>query len=190
MPVKKKAKKKKKSTRAKSRHPAVRSSAKSSGKRELNVPMAEVQDLIDLLEARGLEEFELEREGFRIRIKRQGVAGAAVVVPNQPSAPPAAVSPAPAAEEPAGAAADELGNDVHIIKSPIVGTFYASARPDAPLFVQLGDKVTTGQTLCIIEAMKLMNEIEADVAGEIVKIFVENAHPVEYGEPLFAVRPG
>ncbi|MGA9145316.1 MAG: acetyl-CoA carboxylase biotin carboxyl carrier protein, partial [Candidatus Acidiferrales bacterium] len=86
----------------------------------------------------------------------------------------------------AGAARAE---DLHVVKSPIVGTFYSSASPEADPFVTVGAKVDSGQVLCIIEAMKLMNEIESDVAGEIVKAFVENGQPVEYGEPLFGIRP-
>ena len=79
---------------------------------------------------------------------------------------------------------------ISFIKSPLVGTLYAAPQPDAPPFVHLGDTVEVGQVLCVVEAMKLMNEIEADIAGEIARIFVENAQPVEYGEPLFAIRPG
>ena len=153
------------------------------------IPFEQVQALIDLLEERGLEEFELEREGLRIRVKRRGAA----------APPPVFENYLPAASEPAraeaaalapGAAEGELrGEDIHVVKSPIVGTFYASPRPDAPPFMKLGDTVAVGQVLCIIEAMKLMNEIEADVAGEVVRIYVENAQPVEYGESLFAIRP-
>ena len=80
-------------------------------------------------------------------------------------------------------------DDLHVIKSPIVGTFYAAPNPEAGPFVKVGDMVQAGQTVCIIEAMKLMNEIEAEISGEVVRILVENGHPVEYGEPLFAVRP-
>ena len=153
------------------------------------IPFEQVQALIDLLEERGLEEFELEREGLRIRVKRRGAAAPAPVFENYlaPSAEPARVEPAPPA---AAVAEGELrSEDLHIIKSPIVGTFYAAPRPDAPSFVQPGDEVAVGQVLCIIEAMKLMNEIEADAAGEIVRVYVENAQPVEYGESLFAIRP-
>jgi acetyl-CoA carboxylase biotin carboxyl carrier protein len=145
------------------------------------IPFEQIQALIDLLEERGLEEFELEREGVRIRIKRRG-APAPVFVPAAGNSP-AREAPAAAAEVPAEA------EDLHVVKSPIVGTFYAAPRPDAPPFVKLGDAVEVGQVLCIIEAMKLMNEIEADVAGEVVRIYVENAQPVEYGESLFALRP-
>ncbi len=153
------------------------------------IPFEQVQALIDLLEERGLEEFELEREGLRIRVKRRGASAPPPVFENYL---PAASEPAraEAALPAAGAAEGELrGEDIHVVKSPIVGTFYASPRPDAPPFIKLGDEVAVGQVLCIIEAMKLMNEIEADVAGEVVRIYVENAQPVEYGESLFAIRP-
>ncbi len=153
------------------------------------IPFEQIQALIDLLEERGLEEFELEREGVRIRIKRRG---AAAPPPVFESYSPAAGN-SPAAEASAGAlelpGEAEAREDVHVVKSPIVGTFYSCPRPDAPPFVKLGDTVDVGQVLCIIEAMKLMNEIEADVAGEVVRIYVENAQPVEYGESLFALRP-
>jgi acetyl-CoA carboxylase biotin carboxyl carrier protein len=118
------------------------------------------------------------------------MAQAAVPVPQSPAvlaAQSAVPAPAPSSAAPvplAAAAADE-----HIIKSPIVGTFYAGPSPEAGPFVCAGDKVEAGQTVCIIEAMKLMNEIEADVSGEIARVLVENGQPVEYGEPLFALRP-
>ncbi len=148
------------------------------------VPFEQIRALIDLLEERGLEEFELEREGVRIRIKRRGAAAPAPVFVS-----PAGNSPAPEIS-PAGAGLEAAGEDedVHVVRSPIVGTFYSGPRPDAPPFVKLGDTVDVGQVLCSIEAMKLMNEIEADVAGEIVRIYVENGQPVEYGEALFALR--
>ena len=164
---------------------------------DLGLDLDQVRTLIDLLEERGLEEFEIERAGLRIRIKRRGAHAAPAPVfesyitsaPN--SAPGAAAasrgaepSTATGAEAPAGL------DESHLVKSPIVGTFYASPRPDAPLFVRPGDFVEVGQVLCIIEAMKLMNEIEADAAGEIVRIYVENGQSVEYGEPLFAILPG
>ena len=150
------------------------------------VPFDEINALVDFLEARSLEEFELERSGLRIRIKRQGIPAAPA--PAMAAQPPPNPAPA-AAPADAGPPADDLGPDVHLIKSPIVGTYYSSLRPDAPPFVQAGDQVSVGQVLCIVEAMKLMNEIESDVAGEVVKIFGANAQPVEYGEPLFAIRP-
>lgn len=154
---------------------------------DAGIPFQQVRALIDLLEERGLEEFEMERGGIRIRIKRQSAATAAVAPASNPAAGPAAAT---GSARPEVAAEIEVpGEDVHIVRSPIVGTFYATPRPDAPPFVQVGDGVTVGQVLCIVEAMKLMNEIEADVAGEVTRIYVENAQPVEYNEPLFGIRP-
>ena len=155
---------------------------------DLGIPFDQIRALIDLLEERGLEEFELEREGVRIRIKRRGAPAAPAPVFASYAPPANNAAAAPASEAATSAAAEEGAGD-HLIKSPIVGTFYAAARPDAPPFVRLGDVVAVGQVLCIVEAMKLMNEIEADVAGEITRIYGENGQPVEYGEPLFAVRP-
>jgi acetyl-CoA carboxylase biotin carboxyl carrier protein len=166
------------------RKPADTDAAAKSGAVPDNfIPFEQIYALIDLLEERGLEEFELEREGMRIRIKRRGVAAPAPVFASPVSH---VLAPQVAATEPEAAAEAE---DVHVVKSPIVGTFYAAPRPDAPPFVKLGDTIDVGQVLCIIEAMKLMNEIEADVAGEIVRIHISNAQPVEYGEPLFSIRP-
>jgi len=171
-------------------------SAPEVSSNDLGLPLDQVRTLIDLLEERGLEEFELERAGLRIRIKRRGAPGAPPPVfesyisasPN--STPSAATARSPEAAAGAGVELPPGLEDAHLIKSPIVGTFYASSRPDAPPLVRLGDLVEVGQVLCIIEAMKLMNEIEADAAGEIVRIYVENGQAVEYGEPLFAILPG
>lgn len=157
------------------------------------LPLEQVNELIDLLEQRGLEEFELERPGVRIRIKRR-MAGSPAPVARvvdafanaaEPPSVPATAAPGVAPPLPAEERAE---GDLHVVKSPIVGTFYAAPAPDAGPFVKVGDFVEVGQVLCVIEAMKLMNEIEADVAGEIVRIYVENAQPVEYGESLFALR--
>ena len=158
----------------------------------------ELKELIEFLIEKDIAEFELERGDVKVRIKRGG-AGVMIAAPGDrtyvavPAPPPApavtAASPAPPASGPApaaGEAAEEAG--LHMIRSPIVGTFYEAPSPGAPPFVKVGDKVAAGQVLCIIEAMKLMNEIESDYAGEIVKRFVTNAQPVEYGQPLFAVR--
>lgn len=158
----------------------------------------QVRELIDLLEERGLEEFELERAGLRIRIKRRsgsipGPLPTATVLEAFPAAanasPPAQPATEAAPPELVETEEAQLREELHIVKSPIVGTFYAAPAPGAAPFVEVGDAVEVGQVLCIIEAMKLMNEIEADVAGEIVRIYVENGQPVEYGESLFAIRP-
>lgn len=161
----------------------------------------ELKELIEFLIEKDIAEFELERGDVKVRIKRAGaetnvptpilampqVSVAAPVIPAAaPAAPPvpeaAAPSPSAAPAEPA----EEPG--LHLIRSPIVGTFYESPSPGAPAFVKAGDTISVGQVLCIIEAMKLMNEIESDYAGEVVKRFVGNGQPVEYGQPLFAVR--
>lgn len=166
-----------------------RKEPKNSPKADLaagaGIPFDQVRALIDLLEERGLEEFELERAGVRIRIKRQGAAPAYASPASNPTVGVGLARSGAAAET--EVPGEEEG--IHIVRSPIVGTFYATARPDAPPFVRVGDAVTVGQVLCIIEAMKLMNEIEADMAGEITRIYVENAQPVEYNEPLFGIRP-
>ena len=153
----------------------------------------QVRQWIDLMDERGVEEFEFEKDGVRIRIRRRGGAAAPPPVFESYEPVPAQGEGPVRGEgrrgEPATAEVPLAGEDVHIVKSPIVGTFYAAPQAGAPPFVQLGDRVEVGQVLCIIEAMKLMNEIEADMAGEIVRIYEENGQPVEYGEPLFAIRP-
>ena len=167
-----------------------------------SVDLKEVERLLEFMQEHGLEEFEYERGGFHIRLKKPSGApqyvpapASAIASPAPPShtaaagqasssaatspppAAPAETSPAPSPEE-----------DLHVVKSPIVGTFYSAPAPEAPPFVTVGARVEVGQVLCIIEAMKLMNEIESEVAGEVARIFVDNAHPVEYGESLFAIR--
>jgi len=148
----------------------------------------EIRKLIALLEEKGLSVFELEVEGLKVKIGRNAPAPAAPAA--APAAPGPAATPAEqaaAAEARAHAAATALGH--HLIHSPMVGTFYRAPDPTSAPFVDIGDPVKKGQTLCIIEAMKLMNEIEADVDGTIVEIFVENAKPVEFGQKLFAILP-
>ena len=158
----------------------------------------EIKELIELLVEKDIAEFSMERGDVKLHIKRsdhtpQVVQVAAPTVPvampvtavTAPTVPPASPSPSETAK-PAPAADDDA--NLHIVKSPIVGTFYESASPGAPPFVAIGDTVKEGQVLCIIEAMKLMNEIEADASGEIAKRFVTNGSPVEYGMPLFGIR--
>jgi acetyl-CoA carboxylase biotin carboxyl carrier protein len=179
-----------------------------SGSPSRGVDLPEIEKLLDFMRKHGLEEFEYERQGFRIRLKKPSSPSYAcpsghapeIVVPSAPahashasfaaSSAGSGAAPAAATDSAQHAAADTSRHeDLHIVKSPIVGTFYVAAGPDADPFVTIGSKVETGQVLCIIEAMKLMNEIESDAAGEVVRIFVENGHPVEYGEALFGIRP-
>ena len=159
----------------------------------------ELKELIEFLIEKDVTEFELERGDVKVRIKRgpqgpgerdvQYVAVppvAAAPAEARASSPSSAPAASPSAPPPAEAAKEE---GLHAITSPIVGTFYEAPSPGSPPFVKPGDTVEVGQVLCIIEAMKLMNEIECDVAGEVVRRVVNNGQPVEYGQPLFEVRP-
>lgn len=174
--------------------------------------MDELRDLVQLIAEHGFTDFELEREGFRVRLRReltpqvinaQGAApasqpqamGAPATTAAEASTPAGASSAQgaqshaqpkhPGAEAEAAASADE---GLHIINSPIVGTFYRSPSPTADPFVRIGSHVEPDTTVCIIEAMKLMNEIQSETTGEVVKIYVENGQPVEYGQPLFGIK--
>ena len=149
----------------------------------------EIKELMEFIEASSFVEFQLEREGFKIKlVKRAAVANgqAGAASPALP-APAGTVLPA-ALEAPAARPAAVDTPDVHQVKSPIVGTFYRSGTPGSRPFVEVGDKVRKGQVLCIVEAMKLMNEIESDCEGEILEALVANGQPVEFGEPLFKIR--
>ncbi len=156
----------------------------------------ELKELIEFLKEKGIAEFELERGDVKVKVRWATSASAApdshyIPVAATPlpvmHAPPA---PPPLRPEPANAAPPAAPvEDLHVVRSPIVGTFYESPSPGAPPFVKPGDHVEVGQVLCIVEAMKLMNEIECDVAGEIVKKLVSNGQPIEYGQELFTVRP-
>ncbi len=160
----------------------------------------ELKELIEFLIEKDIAEFELERGDVKVRIKRGADALTAPVishitaVPSGAMPPPVAYAPPaghPPAAPPAPAVpAPEPQEELHIVKSPIVGTYYESPAPGAPPFIKPGDVVSAGQVLCIIEAMKLMNEIESDASGEIVKMLASNGKPVEYGQPLFAIRIG
>jgi acetyl-CoA carboxylase biotin carboxyl carrier protein len=149
----------------------------------------ELRALVDFLKENGIAEFYMERADWKVRIKFEGAAGTGSVDMAQlhrlmASAPAAA----PPVAAPASAAA-EVAETLHEVKSPIVGTFYESPSPGSPAFVKIGDMIEVGQVLCIVEAMKLMNEIESDVTGEVVKRIAASGQPVEYGQALFAIRP-
>jgi len=156
----------------------------------------QIKELIELVADRGLEGVEIDRSGFKVRIDGRSPTPVASSTPVL--AAPVVDSSPPPASEPAGAAASappesEQGASApdgsHVVACPIVGTFYASPNPESPAYVRVGDRVDKGQVLCIVEAMKLMNEIESDVSGVLVEVFPKNAQPVEFGEPLFAVQP-
>jgi acetyl-CoA carboxylase biotin carboxyl carrier protein len=158
----------------------------------------ELKELIEFLIEKDIAEFELERGDVKVRIKRgvEHVAPAPSAAPHfavhmsPTAAPEASSAPAvPVASVPSAAAAPPPEAGLHTVHSPIVGTFYECPSPGSPPFAKVGDIVEIGQVLCIVEAMKLMNEIEADVAGEIVKKLVANGQPIEYGQELFVIRP-
>ena len=155
----------------------------------------EIKQILDLVREHELAEFELEQEGVKLRVRKKGQEAPAVVVspahslsmPLVAAGPPAGGASSPAEANP-GEVADTEGVELAVVKSPIVGTFYRAPEPTAAAFVNVGDSVRKNQVLCLIEAMKLMNEITSEYDGEIVQIFVENGQPVQYGERLFAVR--
>ena len=156
----------------------------------------DLQELIEFLKKYQVAEFDLERGDIKIRLKfAQAVAPGASVADLArlaAAAPVAAPVAATQAAQPAAAPAPPADPDagLHIVKSPIVGTYYGSPSPGAPPFVSPGDRVEKGQVVCIVEAMKLMNEIEADASGEVVKCFISNGQPIEFGQPLFSIREG
>lgn len=153
----------------------------------------EIRDLIDFISGSGLDEVNIETEEFKISVKRasQQVTVSAPAPAAAAPAPTPVAAPAPAATTPAAAPAPAASNDANLItiKSPMIGTFYRSSNPESAPFASVGDSISTGDTVCIIEAMKLFNEIESEVSGKIVKVLVENAQPVEYDQPLFLVDP-
>ena len=163
--------------------------------------LKELKEILQILEEKEITEFELEQDGVKLRVvKTAASANHASAIPGLapliatvlPSTGSAAGSPPPSgvpSPEPAApVAAPEGDSGLAVVKSPIVGTFYRAADPNSPPFVEVGDRVRVGQVLCIIEAMKLMNEIEAEVAGEVVRVHRESAQPVQYGDALFTVR--
>jgi acetyl-CoA carboxylase biotin carboxyl carrier protein len=163
------------------------------------VDLVQVERVLDFMASHHLEEFEYSHGGLHIRLKRAlaGRIPAPVYVPaempadshssNSSGAQPTAAATGEAPATPPAPAAPK--EELHVIKSPIVGTFYAAPGPETPPFVKVGDLIQSGQVVCIVEAMKLMNEIEADMGGEVVGVLAENGQPVEYGQSLFALRP-
>jgi len=160
-----------------------------------NPEIGQIEQLLRFMSEHNVEEFEYSRGDLRIRLKKPG---ATMVMAAAPAPRPAAEIIVPSAltsapEAPPKPAAPEVdlrgGEDLHLVNSPIVGTFYASPSPGAEAFVKVGSHVNKGETLCIVEAMKLMNEIESEISGEVLRIFVENGAPVEYGQALFGIRP-
>jgi len=155
-----------------------------------NPEIQQIEQLFQFMTEHNLEEFEYTRGDLSIRLRKpsaavivgspRAVAAPEIIVPGSPEAPRA-----PSGEVPEARSSEDL----HLVKSPIVGTFYESPSPGTEAFVKVGTYVETGNVLCIVEAMKLMNEIESDVSGEVMRIFVENGQPVEYGQPLFGIRP-
>ena len=150
-----------------------------------------IEHLLNFMTEHNLEEFEYARGDLKIRLKKPT---ASVVGPRQVAAPEIIIAGAAppqtsASAAPPAASEGRSTEELHLVKSPIVGTYYESPSPGAEAFVKVGSYVETGQTLCIVEAMKLMNEIESDMSGEVLRIFVENGQPVEYGQPLFGIHP-
>ncbi|HEY2821242.1 MAG TPA: acetyl-CoA carboxylase biotin carboxyl carrier protein [Candidatus Acidoferrum sp.] len=161
--------------------------------------LEQIEQLLSYMSEHNLEEFEFENGAVRIRLKKPSAApvyaaappprahaAPEIIVAGAQSASHAGSSAPPAAHASAAPSASE---DLHLVKSPIVGTYYGAPSPGAEPFVKVGGFVENGQTLCIVEAMKLMNEIESDASGEVLRVFVENGQPVEYGQPLFGIRP-
>ena len=166
--------------------------------------LQELRELIEFLKANEIAEFDLEKNDLKVRLKFLGAVKAeaapaaapgldmaqlARLMSTAPSAAPATSSGAPAASAAEASVAAPPAEKLHTVKSPMVGTFYDSPSPGSPAFVKIGDTVEVGQTLCIVEAMKLMNEIESDAAGEVVERIPLSGQPIEYGQPLFTIRP-
>jgi acetyl-CoA carboxylase biotin carboxyl carrier protein len=166
--------------------------SKTTGSRSFaNLEIGQIEQFLRFMSEHNLEEFEYSRGDLRIWLKKPGTT--TVVAAPRPAAeiivPGAVPTPAPPTSEASAEADLRGGEDLFLVKSPIVGTFYGSPSPGAEPFVKVGSYVESGQTLCIVEAMKLMNEIESETSGEVLRIFAENGQPVEYGQPLFGIRP-
>jgi acetyl-CoA carboxylase biotin carboxyl carrier protein len=182
-----------------SKSPAAKKSTASktatgSGSNQADMKTTEIRDLIDFISKTGLNEVNIETKELKLHVKRepdQKIFKSSPVPVAAPAAVAAPIITAPVASPKAekAPAAEAVGKKTLEIKSPMIGTFYRSNNPDTPSFVSVGDKVTKGQTVCIIEAMKLFNEIESEVSGTVTKVSVENASPVEYDQVLFVVEP-
>lgn len=155
--------------------------------------LKEIKELIELMKNTDISELEIERSGVKVRLRKGGDVTFHPSMPRMEYPPAAIVAPAvteaPVPASAAGTAEEPVKKSLIKVTSPIVGTFYRSSSPDKPPYVEVGDVVKKGQVLCIIEAMKLMNEIECETAGKIIQILVESSAPVEYGQPLFAIEP-
>ncbi|KAA6440307.1 acetyl-CoA carboxylase biotin carboxyl carrier protein [Dyadobacter flavalbus] len=156
----------------------------------------EIQKLIDFIAQSGLDEVNIETTDLKIKVKRYGSAPTASVTSASPvSAAPSIATPAPTAPVTQSAPAEPVitagpaSSNLVTIKSPMIGTFYRASNPETPVFINVGDEIKPGKVVCVIEAMKLFNEIESEISGKIVKILVENATPVEFDQPLFLVEP-
>ena len=155
----------------------------------------DIKQILELMHEHDIAEFELERDNVKLRLRKHvaqpiGAPAGTMSPAANAAADAGALARVPTVQEPATiAAATEEALDFAVVKSPIVGTFYRSSEPGAKPFAEVGDVVKKGQVLCIIEAMKLMNEINAEYDGEVVKVYVENSQPVQYGERLFAIKP-
>ena len=145
----------------------------------------EIKELLEIIQSSGIEEFEMEEAGVRLRIRN---TPSGPVLHQGPSVLPDSTPGAGVGLTHQSAPAEKQEEDLHVFKAPIVGTFYLTPKPDAEPFVQVGDHIAKNSVVCIIEAMKIFNQIESDVAGEVVSILVENGQPVEFGEPLFKIR--
>jgi acetyl-CoA carboxylase biotin carboxyl carrier protein len=168
--------------------------AKATANSRVSPDLEQIEQMLRFMTEHNLEEFEYANGNLKIRLRKPS-AGVAMGVSRQFGAPEIIIAGAPQAQAPAADASRteeaELRStdDLHIVKSPIVGTYYEAPSPGAEAFVKVGAYVEAGKTLCIVEAMKLMNEIESDMSGEVLRIFAENGQPVEYGQPLFGIRP-
>ncbi len=166
---------------------------KASGSPSFATELGQIEELLRFMKEHNLEEFEYSRGDLRIRLRKPS----ANVVMAAPRSVPEIIVPSPVPADNPGTSASGAatgaeaydGEDLFLVKSPIVGTYYASPSPGTEAFVSVGTHVDAGQTLCIVEAMKLMNEIESEISGEVLRIFAENGQPVEYGQPLFGIRP-